>query len=150
MITCEKFLSYGEWTSSCWDLYSYRNYYARIKTVSGAIKKIWLRKGVKQGDPLSPLFFNRAIEPFLHTLDRLGSVFIVKGSDVKSLAFADDLVLLSDTWGGTSNNLALFEKFYYMTGLQVNPKKWHRFSISCKRQWITDVHNGKSIGQIST
>ncbi len=119
---------------------SYRKCYTEIKSASGATKKIWLRKRVKQGDPLSPLLFNMSIDPLLHTLDRLGLVFIVKGSDVKSLAFADDLVLLSVTWGGMCNNLALLDKFSHITGIQVNPKKCHRFSI-CRNKHGQQITN---------
>lgn len=60
---------------------------------------------------------------------------MVKGSEAKSLAFADDLVLLSVTWGSMCNNLALLDKFSHTTGLQVNPKKCHWFSISYNKHW---------------
>lgn len=119
---------------------SYRNCHTTIKTAFGATGKIWLRNGVKQGDPLSPLLFNMAIDPFLYTLDRLGSGLTAGGCDIKSMAFADDLVLLSDTWGGMCNNLALLDKFCQMTGLRVNPKKCHGFSISCNRRGQRQVN----------
>lgn len=109
---------------------SYRNCSTTIRAGKTATPPIRLNVGVKQGDPLSPLLFNLALDPLLRTLDVEGRGFEVGGRRVTSFAFADDLVLASDSWAGMDRNLRILEKFSEMTGLEVNPTKCHSFMIS--------------------
>uniref|UniRef100_I3KYI1 Reverse transcriptase domain-containing protein n=1 Tax=Oreochromis niloticus TaxID=8128 RepID=I3KYI1_ORENI len=109
---------------------SYRNCSTTIRAGKTATPPIRLNVGVKQGDPLSPLLFNLALDPLLRTLDVEGRGFDVGGQRVTSFAFADDLVLVSDSWAGMDRNLRILEKFSEMTGLEVNPTKCHSFMIS--------------------
>uniref|UniRef100_A0A3Q3L7C0 Reverse transcriptase domain-containing protein n=1 Tax=Labrus bergylta TaxID=56723 RepID=A0A3Q3L7C0_9LABR len=90
---------------------SYKRCFTRLKSNGGLTGKIRLRRGVKQGDPMSPLLFNLAIDPLLRLLEEKGAGVTVKDLTVSSLAFADDLVLLSDSWDGMSRNLAILGKF---------------------------------------
>lgn len=108
---------------------SYRNCYSTIKTAYGDTRKIGIKVGVKQGDPMSPLLFNLAFDPLLHMLERLGLGFSVGGTAITSLAFADDLVILSDSWEGMSRNLEILDRFSDLTGLRANPTKCHGFLI---------------------
>ena len=77
---------------------------------------------------MSPLLFNLSIDPLLWLLEREGAGLMACGVRVASLAFAGDLVLLSDSWDGMSRNLAVLERFCCMTGLKVNPMKLHGLS----------------------
>uniref|UniRef100_A0A672Y8Q6 ribonuclease H n=1 Tax=Sphaeramia orbicularis TaxID=375764 RepID=A0A672Y8Q6_9TELE len=107
---------------------SYKHCYSRIQTVKGPSKKIFIRVGVKQGDPMSPLLFNLALDPLLHKLQEMGKGFdICEGSSVSAMAYADDLVLLSNSWEGMRINLKILDKFAELTGLAVNPAKCHSF-----------------------
>ncbi|KAL2102388.1 hypothetical protein ACEWY4_001556 [Coilia grayii] len=87
-------------------------------------------RGVRQGDPLSPLLFNLAMDPLLCTLSTEGRGVSVGGSNVAALAFADDLVLLSDSWGGMSHNLEITAAFCKLTGIRIQPEKSHGFLLS--------------------
>lgn len=109
---------------------SYRNCHTTIRAGGAATPPIQIGVGVKQGDPLSPLLFNLALDPLLRLLDVEGCGFVVGGHKVTSFAFADDLVLVSDSWLGMARNLRILEKFSEMTGLEVNPAKCHGFMIS--------------------
>ncbi len=108
---------------------SYKGCFTKVRSGGGETTRIMLKRGVKQGDPLSPLLFNLAVDPLLYALERHGEGFEVKGLSVTSLAFADDLVLLSNSWQGMARNLAILEKFCEATGLKVNPSKCHSFMI---------------------
>lgn len=109
---------------------AYHGSHARVKMADGSTDRIYLKKGVKQGDPLSPLLFSLSIDPLLYASEEHGEGFKVRGERVTSFAFADDLVLLSDSWDGMAKNLVILEEFSRLTGLGVNPSKCHSFLIS--------------------
>ncbi|NXA48421.1 POLR protein, partial [Nothocercus julius] len=79
--------------------------------------------GVKQGDPLSPVLFNLALDPLLCGLESKGVGFKYGEQLVTSLAFADDLALLSDSWEGMQQNIKVVEEFCQLTGLRVQASK---------------------------
>uniref|UniRef100_A0AAV2L9F4 Reverse transcriptase domain-containing protein n=1 Tax=Knipowitschia caucasica TaxID=637954 RepID=A0AAV2L9F4_KNICA len=108
----------------------YRGCTSSIRTCEGPTKEIPIKLGVKQGDPLSPLLFNLALDPLLYALDdgRAGFEF---GEDaaIAAMAFADDLVLVSGSWEGMRSNLAVLDAFCDRVGLAVNPDKCVAFHI---------------------
>ena len=105
----------------------------KIMTQGKLTKEILLKVGVKQGCPLSPLLFNLAIDPLLYTLERHGLGVEVNGVNVAALAFADDLVLVSDSVEGMGRSLAILEEFSALTGLKVQPRKCFGFYVSHHR-----------------
>jgi hypothetical protein len=102
----------------------------RVQTGQGSSAKIFLRIGVKQGDPLSPLLFNLAIDPLLSKLENFGEGYGSAGNRLSVLAYADDLVLLSDSWDGMYKNIGILEAFCGLSGLKVNSAKCHGFFVA--------------------
>lgn len=74
--------------------HSYKECVTTIKTCNGTIN-LELKRGVKQGDPLSPLLFNLAIEPILDSIQKQIGGLQIEGHNVAAVAFADDIVLLA-------------------------------------------------------
>lgn len=104
---------------------------SRIGVGHGLTKPISLKVGVKQGDPLSPSLFNLSLDPLLFALEAHGEGFdFGNDAEVTALAYADDLVLLSNSWSGMARNIGILEKFSVKAGLAVNPNKCHGFFLS--------------------
>lgn len=116
---------------------SYQDCVTRVEIGDRQTPEINMRVGVKQGDPMSPLLFNLAMDPLIHGLERLGKGLSVSGTKVTTLAFADDLVLVSDSWQGMAHNLGILEAFCDKTGLKVKPSKSNGFLLSPTRDSFT-------------
>lgn len=107
-----------------------------LSASSGVTSQVRILRSVKQGDPLSPLLFNLALDPIIYTLEEFGEgVAVGDGASLTSMAYADDLVLVSDNWHGMYRNLAILETLSQLTGLTPNPTKCHGFMLSkCGRR----------------
>ncbi|KAJ3605135.1 hypothetical protein NHX12_027185 [Muraenolepis orangiensis] len=108
---------------------SYCGCSTRVQTDNGYSGRIAIEIGVKQGDPLSPLLFNLAIDPLLAKLQEVGDGFDMGDEKLTVMAYADDLVLLSNSWEGMNKNMGVLEAFCNLTGLRVNTKKCHGFLV---------------------
>ncbi|NWH58564.1 PO21 protein, partial [Geococcyx californianus] len=94
-----------------------------VYTKSSGSDPIWIKKGMKQGDPLSPLLFNLLIDPLLCKLKSDGCGYQHCATEITALAFTDDLVLLSESWDGMQRNMKIVEAFCELTGLNTQGKK---------------------------
>ncbi|NXM09834.1 PO21 protein, partial [Tyrannus savana] len=101
----------------------YEDIYTQIDTKTGKSDQIKMLVGVKQGDPMSPLLFNLAIDPLLCKLEECGKGFQQGRNTVTAMAFADDLVLLSGSWEGMETNIKILETFCELTGLRTQGEK---------------------------
>ncbi|NXN12361.1 PO21 protein, partial [Indicator maculatus] len=101
----------------------YDNIHTVIKIKDGQSDSIWTRTGVKQGNPMSSLLFNLCIDPLSCTLEELGNGFDYDKAKITTLAFADDLVLLSSSWSGMNKNIEILEALCELTGLKTQGEK---------------------------
>lgn len=81
--------------------------------------------GVKQGDPLSPVFFNLVIDELLHKLDETTGFGLgtQRAKRLRSLAFADDLVLVTESAAHMAEIAETCESFYRKRGMTLNGDK---------------------------
>ncbi|XP_051494136.1 mitochondrial enolase superfamily member 1, partial [Apus apus] len=107
----------------------YHNVTTNIPLKGGHSDSIKIQIGVKQGDPMSPLLFNLAVDPLLCKLQECGEGFQIHSQNITALAFADDLVLLSNSWEGMMKNIEIVETFCNLTGLKTQGEKCHGFYI---------------------
>ncbi len=69
-----------------------------LQTGTDAQAKVILKRGVKQGDPMSPFLFNLVLDPLLRQLQLAGAGYAVAdGVQIPALAFADDLNLFAES-----------------------------------------------------
>lgn len=130
-------------------------------------KEFTMERGLRQGDPLSPLLFI-IVTQVLHTLIvKAKSLVLIKGirigdtMDITHLQFADDTILfLNDDWHsikGIKIVLVIFEK---LSGLKINYAKSYIYAptspthlveawaawLQCKQGKLPFTHLGATIG----
>lgn len=86
------------------------------------------KRGVKQGDPLSPVLFNMVINRLLRKLpDEVG--VSLGGTNINAIAFADDIMLMASTPGGLQLLLDRTHEFLTACGMKANRSKCFSISI---------------------
>lgn len=111
----------------------------QVRTEEGLTSPTLLKKGVKQGCPLSPLLFNFALEPLLRLLETAKDPYLLYGPPSSSraedkanrqeaipvhcLAYADDIKIVSNSAEGLRAHHKIVAEFLEVTGLCANPSK---------------------------
>jgi retron-type reverse transcriptase len=106
----------------------------------GETPKIPMTRGVKQGDPLSPLLFNVAMDPLLEAISAQnnGYKWDESGLQLEALCYADDKGLLTEDPKEMQSNLDVVNEFCEATGMRLNVKKSAGYDIqpSANRSYI--------------
>ena len=96
-------------------------------------EEIMVRRGVKQGCPLSPLLFDICLEPLLRVVEencaQLGYHFGNTNITKTIQAYADDLILFSDNEQNMETLLNTVELFLNYSKLNINHTKCRTISI---------------------
>jgi hypothetical protein len=137
--------------SGVWE--SIMNSYANLNTnieYAGSKTEVSLRRGVKQGDPLSSFIFNAIMDPLLDQLEQMKGYVINESHSISALAFADDLILLSDTKDKAQNLINHTESYLNALGMRIAPEKCILFEIRpTKDSWfITNPDLSLTNGEI--
>jgi hypothetical protein len=101
------------------------------------------QRGLRQGDPLSPLLFNLALEPLLLAINQdnriTGYRFVQEGVDhyVKTLAYADDICTILQNQDDYHRLQYHLERYSSVSNAKFNQQKTEAFSLSGKydRDW---------------
>ena len=96
---------------------------------NGTSGPIRIGSGVRQGDPLSPILFDMALDPLFCLLAEEGRPWQAGTASVSAMGYADDTAVLSDSVGGMQENLRLVSQFCQEVGLQLNVRKSFAFHI---------------------
>ncbi|GBP23084.1 Craniofacial development protein 2 [Eumeta japonica] len=107
----------------------YKNNTGRIKLESlGPLFHI--ERGVRQGDPLSPILFIAILENIIGKLDWRKLGLCIKGAYLNNLRFADDLVLLSETASEMQLMIETLHNSSTKVGLEMNLTKTKTWKFS--------------------
>ncbi|OXA50787.1 Retrovirus-related Pol polyprotein from type-1 retrotransposable element R2 [Folsomia candida] len=88
-----------------------------VVSSDGVTAPIQIRSGIHQGDPLSSILFNIAINPILERIHNSGDV------NHQALSFADDLTPMDETYEGLQNKINIINYESQRLSIQLNPKK---------------------------
>lgn len=89
-------------------------------------KPVLLKKGVKQGCPLSPLLFNLCIQPMLERLNevkQLGVHFTQTNTLINNACYADDLVIFAQTETGIFKLHQIVANYLNWTNISIDANK---------------------------
>lgn len=120
----------------------YQSCKTSIKWANNENMEIQLTKGVKQGDPLSPLLFNLAIEPVIKYIDKETRDVSINNEPVSILAFADDIVLIAKNVTEASKQIEIINKYLTKIGMSLSVSKCATFQIVHKNKswYIKDIY----------
>lgn len=108
----------------------YENCSTVIKANGSQTVNISLRRGVKQGDPLSPILFNLCIEELLEQLDSATAGLPVGNNrNISVLAFADDLVLLGKSTTEAQEQINIVNRYLREMDMSLSANKCGIFQI---------------------
>lgn len=102
---------------------SYLDNSTQIEFKNWRSRPILVKKGVKQGDPMSPALFNFVMDEIICHLRHLYQGIQVNGTKVQCLAYADDLILLAQTPRDLQSMLNTTIEFLAKRGMSLNAKK---------------------------
>lgn len=127
----------------------YENCTTEIKAKNKETVKIKMMRGVKQGDPLSPLLFNLCMEPLLDILEEESEgINVNETNKVPVLAFADDIVLLGKDLQEAQKQLNYVNRYLDNLGMRISEGKSSCFEIITKKDtWYISKTSLSSNGE---
>ena len=132
--------------------YLYKNCVTYIQVDGQLSPPVRVRRGVRQGDPLSCHLFNCVIDLALSNLDNEVGIHIWN-SFLNDMAFADDMCLLATTPAGLQRNLDLLHNSLRASGMEISTgvggkSASLRIDIDGKaKRWVVNPNSHLTVGE---
>ncbi|KAJ1518911.1 hypothetical protein ONE63_011483 [Megalurothrips usitatus] len=101
---------------------NYKNLFTVLECCGDRSDPIQIRRGVKQGDPLSGILFNLILDELMRILAKHAGIEM-NGENISALGFADDTVLLAKDAPGMRKHLRELDAWLNKHAMEVNAKK---------------------------
>ncbi|KAI5731180.1 hypothetical protein M8J77_006038 [Diaphorina citri] len=98
--------------------------------VNGVMEEAKIRKGVRQGCPLSPYMFNLFIEMSIDTMKNQTRGVKTNGQPIHCIRFADDIVILAETEEDMNEMLNVLSNALQIFKLKINAGKTKTMIVS--------------------
>lgn len=106
----------------------------KTRAYSTETREIQLLRGVKQGDPMSPILFNIVLDELICDLESRGEGLVLSEHlKVSVLGYVDDLILVSETSRNASKLLQQANEFFEARGMSLNVDKSCALSVNVSR-----------------
>lgn len=130
----------------------YNNPRAYIKYAGYKSTMFDIKRGIRQGCPLSPLLFALVIEPLAHLIRTNPNIKGIElgGHHHKLFLFGDDiLIFLSHPHISTPNLLKTLDHFAHISGLHDNPTKLNALNISLSQSELQQAQTSLPFNWVS-
>jgi len=96
---------------------------SRVITAHGITEPFEVKSGLRQGCPISPLLFIIFLEPLIFQINESNNGYRIKmDAKISNLAYADDMVLVMETFQQTQQGLDIVNKFFNKYQLEISVK----------------------------
>ena len=121
-----------------------RNLSSRVLNNGFTTDIFFAKRGVRQGDPLSPLLFILALETLVCQIQENRNIrgFLINGKEIKTILFADDMTCFLRYTNSYFQLLTSLQNFARYSGLRVNDEKTEIFAIG-PHSLVQDVFTHK-------
>ena len=110
-------------------------------------EEVAVSRGVRQGDPMSPVLFNAVLDEAFGCLLKVGPT--LEGCTVQGAGFADDVALVARSVDGLQTQIDLFLGCLKESGLEPNPLKCRSMCITIDgkaKRWLVNRMESFTVG----
>ena len=118
-------------------LLNYLRFFYQNSVSTFNLQSVHPQRGVRQGDPISPLLFIMAMDEALESCSSSG--YPVDDFEIHHLAYADDVILFAPSFSELKTKILIFEDLISHNGLSLNSMKSFYVNIRADRHLKSTV-----------